>query len=312
MDERLTPPPALGSDVFLRREALAAGFSQRSIDQLVRAGAWHRVRHGAYVVRSVWESADRDRRHALTVRAAVRQARTGVVVSHVSAVVELGAPTWGLHLDTVHLTRLDRRAGRNEAGVRQHQGVLEPGDIVDRNGLLVTSPTRTGLDITTVASTETGLCVVNHLLHTGATTERHLRDRYESMQNHPFTLRTDLVLRLADPRIESVGESRSFHLFWRAGLPMPVPQFIVRGSSDQVIARLDFAWPALRAWVEFDGRTKYGSDRESTSDAVFREKRREDLVREITGWRCLRLTWADLQDPMGTAARIKAFLFVAA
>jgi hypothetical protein len=39
-----------------------------------------------------------------------------------------------------------------------------------------------------------------------------------------------------------------------------------------------------------------------------REKRREDRIRELTGWRCIRITWADLFHPERTAARIRAML----
>ena len=34
----------------------------------------------------------------------------------------------------------------------------------------------------------------------------------------------------------------------------------------------------------------------------------EDLVRELTGWICIRVTWADLADPARLAARIRAAL----
>ena len=63
--------------------------------------------------------------------------------------------------------------------------------------------------------------------------------------------------------------------------------------------------------MEFDGRQKYVQflrEGESVTDAVLREKRREDMVCELTGWRCMRITWADLADPVRLAARIRAFL----
>jgi hypothetical protein len=41
---------------------------------------------------------------------------------------------------------------------------------------------------------------------------------------------------------------------------------------------------------------------------VLREKRREDRVRELTGWRCIRVTWADLENPARLVARIRAAL----
>ena len=41
------------------------------------------------------------------------------------------------------------------------------------------------------------------------------------------------------------------------------------------------------------------------SDVVVREKQREDMIGRITGWRCIRIVWADLYTPEQTAARIR-------
>jgi hypothetical protein len=38
---------------------------------------------------------------------------------------------------------------------------------------------------------------------------------------------------------------------------------------------------------------------------VVREKAREDLVRRLTGWICVRITWADLNDPARIAAMVR-------
>ena len=71
---------------------------------------------------------------------------------------------------------------------------------------------------------------------------------------------------------------------------------------------LDFALPEYKLFVEFDGKTKYSKylrDGEKPEDVVFREKQREDLVRRLTGWRCIRLVWADLRRPRETSDRIR-------
>jgi hypothetical protein len=306
----LLAAPTVAS-VFLRREAIEAGYTDRDIAKLVAAGDWHRLRHGAYVAGDTFRSATPEQQHALLARAVVRQARTDVVLSHLSAVPEYGGPLWGVPMDVVHVTRRDERAGRKEAGVRQHQGVLLPGDVVERGGLEVTSPARTALDVTTVVGVEQALIVVNHLLHHGLTTLDELNDRYSSMARHPFTLRTDLVLRLADSRIESVGESRTSYAMWRHHVPKPEPQLVITDRRGRAIARLDFAWPERKRWLEFDGKQKYVKylrEGETVTDAVLREKRREEMISELTSWRCMRITWADLADPVRLAARIHAFL----
>lgn len=298
--------------VMLRGELLSVGYTDKAIARLVRDGQWVKVRHGAYAEASHWHALDVDGKHALKARAVVLQARTPVVVSHVSALPFHGAPTWGLDLGDVHVTRLDGKAGRSEAGVDQHSGAVRPSEVVLIDGLPVLGATRTVLDVTTVAETEPSLVVANHLLHAGQTTPAALRACYAGMARWPWTLKTDLVLRLSDGRIETVGESRTFHLCFRAGLPMPVPQYEIRDRSGGVLWRVDFAWPDLGVFLEFDGMVKYEKllrPGQRASDVVVTEKRREESICGLTGWRCVRLTWADLERPDRAAAVLRAALF---
>ncbi len=119
----------------------------------------------------------------------------------------------------MHLTRPDGKAGRREAGIRQHRGTLLEGDLVEHNGLLVTSAARAALEYTTLADVEHCLVEFDFLLHHELVTMEGLRERYDSMIRWPHTLITALVLRLADGRSESVGETRIRYLCWAMGLP---------------------------------------------------------------------------------------------
>jgi len=261
---------------------------------------------------SVWEGLDDEGRHSVRARAVLRQAVAPAVLSHVSGVLEFDAPLWGIPLVDVHTTRLDGRIGRQEAGIRQHAGAIGPGDVTERNGIAVMSPTRLGLEITTMADVERSLVVVNHLLHVGLTTPAQLAGRYRTMTHWPRTLTTDLVLRLANPKVESVGESRSIYLCYAQSLPMPESQFEIKDASGRVLWRVDFAWPKLGVFLEFDGRIKYEKlvkEGERASDVVLREKEREAQICRLTGWRCIRITWADLMHPERTATLIRRILF---
>ncbi|ABL83020.1 conserved hypothetical protein [Nocardioides sp. JS614] len=297
--------------VMLRKELLENGFNDKAIAQRVKGGEWVKIRHGAYTDASTWDALDKAGRHALVARAVVAQSRTNVVVSHVSGLPFVDAPTWGISLDLVHITRKDGKAGRSEAGVDQHCGKILDGDAVELDGLTVMAPTRLALETTTVVDVEAAVCVVSHLLHAGTTTMEALRARYELMQHWPETLRTDLVLRLSDRRFESVGESRTYYLCFREGLPMPIPQYEIMDENGRVVARVDFAWPELGVFLEFDGKIKYEAllkEGQRASDVVVAEKERESMICRLTGWRCIRITWADLADPARTAAMIRRAL----
>lgn len=303
-DPRLTP-------VALRRELIAAGQSDASLARALRTGVYERPRRGAYVDGPLWRSMSAEQQYAVRGRAAYRQACTDVQISHTSALVLLDAPVWGLDLEDVHLTRTDGCAGRREAGIQQHSGALAEGDTITEHGTTFSSPLRATLEATVIGTVEAGLVVANHCLHRGDFTIGELRARYEQSIDHwPGSLTTDNIIRLADRRIETVGESRTFFFLWKQHFPRPIPQYEVFDGG-VLIARLDFALPDQKVWIEFDGRIKYEGLRrpgESVTDVVLREKRREEIISEITGWRCLRVTWADLAHPERLAARLRRLI----
>lgn len=299
------------SDVALRKELLVLGHTDRSLARSVASGLLAKPRRGAYVDGAVWAALTREERYAVRVRAVLRQKCADAVASHVSALPFLNAPTWGLPLELVHTTRKDGRAGRREAGVKQHRGVLAEGDVVAVGDIECASPLRATLEVATMAGVESALVVLNHFLRRGDFTPDQIRARYEeSMEFWPSSLTTDVVLRLGDKRIASVGESRTFYFLWRHHFPAPVPQFEVT-DGPLFLAYLDFAFPDLGIWIEFDGKEKYLKHRragESVADAVVREKQRESRIAELTGWRCIRITWADLADPARLAHRIRSVM----
>ena len=92
-------------------------------------------------------------------------------------------------------------------------------------------------------------------------------------------------------------------------------QFKVRHPSGRLAGRTDFAWPEHKLLGEFDGKQKYLRIRrpdETIEEAILREKAREDLLRELTGWGFIRLVWKDLAMPATTEARIRRALVRAA
>ena len=295
--------------VVMRQDLLAHGYTDDAIKRMLRRGELLRIREGAFVPPTVWAQLDEVGRHGLLSRAVLRQAQAPMVISHVSGLVEYDVPTWGFDLSRAHVTRTDGLRGRRGRDVHVHSGLLHAGDLEVVNEVPVMNPARVALETLTAGRPEATFCVLNHMLHTGLVTKNDLACQLVAMQTWRNMLPAEVLLRLATPLIESVGEGRTLWACWQQRLPMPVAQYEIRDRSGRLLARLDFAWPEHGVYLEFDGRVKYEKllrPGQSASDVVFAEKRREDLVRELTGWICLRITWADLADPVRLAARIRA------
>ncbi len=295
--------------VWRRRDLVDQGLNDRLIRRAVCAGELARIRPGAYVAAGDWARLDPEGQFVVRGRAVLRQAKTPLVLSHASALAEYGAPLWCVALEKVHTTRTDGLSGRRASDICQHEGRLDPNEVAMVNGVLVTSPARAVIEAATCAPAEVGLCLANHALHEGWTTVPELERQYVGMEQWPDSRSVELVLRLADGRIESVGESRTLWVCFHEGLPMPIPQYVVRDGAGRQIARVDFAWPELGVFMEFDGRVKYEDllrPGERASDVVLRERDRERLICETTGWVCVRVSWADLARPARLAARIRA------
>ncbi len=298
--------------VLLRQQLLARGTPDKAIARLIRRKELVRVRPGAYVDPLVWGRLDAVGRHGLRCRAVLGQAKAPLLLSHVSGLPEYDAPVWGFPLDRVHVTRTDGLSGRRAPDVQVHSGLLHAGDLCFVNGVAVMNPARLALETLMHQNSEATFCVLNDLLHRAVVTYADLNAQFVTMQTWPWMLPGEVLLRLADHRIESVGESRTLWCCYQHRLPMPTPQYEVKDSQGRVVARVDFAWPEFGVFLEFDGRIKYEKllrPGQRASDVVIAEKRREELVCRITGWRCIRITWADLADPARLAALILSHLY---
>lgn len=78
------------------------------------------------------------------------------------------------------------------------------------------------------------------------------------------------------------------------GFPAPRQQHVV--VVDGVVIRTDFDWFDGRVVGEFDGRVKYDAALDPDRTALWREKRREDLIRQ-SGAVVARWAWPDVEHP---------------
>jgi hypothetical protein len=301
----------LAGVVLLRRDLLRAGYTDRQIRTMLASGELHRVRHGSYCDATLWQSLSPADRHRVLARAVLARAHPSTVLTHVSSAIEHGVPVWGHDLTKVHTTRTDGRAGRKECDRVQHAGTMPAYHVKMVNGVPVSLATRCAVEMTTISTVESALITVDGLLHAGLTTISGVRQFAHRTRWWPNSLRTNVVLRLTDARHESAGESRTAYFFFAQSILQPEPQVAIYDELGAVFARVDFAWRDLGAFLEFDGKIKYDKHRrpgETLEQFLMREKAREERICQLTGWICIRITWAQLDDPVSLARRIRRIL----
>ncbi|SFL22579.1 type IV toxin-antitoxin system AbiEi family antitoxin domain-containing protein [Geodermatophilus ruber] len=300
MSEPADSTPAL----LLRRDAVGTGWSDDELARLVRAGDLVRLRRGAYVDSVL--PAGPAAQHRLLVRATMAGLRRSAIVSHQSAAVLLGLPLWDVALDRVHVTRQPRAWDFTSGVVRCHVARIRDDEIVEVDGLAVTSPVRTALDLARSLPHEAAVVALDAALHAALLSHDELRARLFDVVGTPGSRSAARAVADADARSESVGESRSRVILHRWKLAPSALQFEVRRDG-LLIARTDFAWEDERLVGEFDGRIKYGRllrPGQDPGDAVFAEKRREDGIRD-EDWSVTRWVWAELQRPHRLAAKVR-------
>jgi hypothetical protein len=296
---------------FTRPEAHEAGYDDRAIAQMVRGRIWTRFRRGFYAFTDEWSALDDIGRHLVVCRAVLRSLGPAVALSHVSGVVAHGINVWGVPLSRVHVTRLDRGAGRHEGDVVHHEGVCIDGDVVEVNGLRVLRPERCVLEAGSRASNEMALCMFDSGLHLKRFDPDQLAECHQLLQFWPNMRHLHIPVRMADGRRESVGESRGTWLFHTSRVPTPVFQYPVHDVDGSLIGVCDWAWPEHEGLGEFDGRVKYGRtlrEGQDVGEVVFAEKHREDRMREATRFAMVRIIWTDYDRPRLTAARVERLL----
>jgi hypothetical protein len=294
--------------VFSRGEALAHGYSDDDLRAQLRFGEIVRVRHGAYTGAELWSNADEVERHRLRAHAVLRSHDSKIALSHTSAAVEHGLRLFEPDLSRIHVTCLDRRIARTTRDVVYHQGTCPDSNLQYVGSQLTVDPVRAGLEAASLASVAAGMVILDSVIDLNLGSLDEIHRGFEAMGGWPRSRRLQVTARLVRKGSNSVGESLARHLMWSQHLPEPELQFEVRDQWGQIIGITDFAWPAHGLLGEFDGMVKYGRLRkegETPGEAVEREKKREDRLREETGWYMVRLIWAELFRPGPTAARIR-------
>lgn len=270
--------------VVSRAQLIAAGVSRHAIDRRLRSGSLHLLHRGVYAVGHTALHP-----HAPLV-AALLAVGAGAAFSHLTAAVlwELLRPERG----PVHLIRAGSRPTARP-GIALHRADLPATDRRRRDGLPVTSPQRTLLDL---AATEPELlpralneALALRLLRPGALSIPRGHRGAEALRH---------ALAPDEGFTRSKAERALLALVLKAQLPRPQTNVWIGGHE------VDAFWPAPHLLiVEVDGFATHGRRR------TFEADRARDGAHLIAGYRTLRITWRQLTDrPEAVAALLGAAL----
>ena len=285
MDQELTALAVAQGGVFTIAQARRTHTGEQ-IRRLLQRGEWLAVRRGVYAEAAVAAAGPA---HRLQVAARVLITGGDVVVSHRSAAVLHGFPLIEPpETPTLTVVRASGEAVARATDLRS--AGLPAGHRTTLWALPITTPARTVADLLRESDDHLqAVAFADAALRSGldrAAVEAVLAD----CGRWPGVRRAGAALAFADARAESPLESRCRVWFARQGLPAPSPQVRIINDRGREIARVDFLFREQRTVCEADGRVKYDDP-----EALWREKRREDLLREL-GLEVVRATWADGED----------------
>lgn len=308
MDDLFTLRP---SGIFIRREAIAAGYEDKQLAKARRSGEVARIRHGAYMPASAWSKLDEVGQHLAKAEAIVATHGTRVAFCNQTAALIHGLDMYGVDLSKVHVHLLGGGAGRTESGIQYHQAPPDQSELLPWNGGLVCAPARAAMEVAATVNVESSLVILDSALRHSAVDMEQLMALFEAFRYRAGHTHLQIAIRLTQPGSGSVGESRSRYFFWRYHIPAPALQVEFRDSSGALLGIVDFFWEQYGVIGEFDGKVKYSKflrPGETAEDAMFREKQREDRIRAATGYLFFRMVHSDLSTPARTAQRLRETL----
>jgi very-short-patch-repair endonuclease len=276
-------------------QLMAIGLTRHEIGDRIRAKRLHRLHRGVYAV------GHRRLTRAGRYMAAVLAAGEGAVLSHRAAagLWELRTPREG----RIEVIAPCHRRGDRDLQIRQC--ALAPDEVTTRQGIPVTTPARTIIDLAS--------CVPKHLSQSEL--ERAIRQAVylrltstallvDAVERHAGRrgmkkLRQALVHLGEAPGItRSTLEQRFLRFLRKHNLPIPELNVEMEVFGRQIEA--DCVWRQQRVIVELDGRD--GHD----STPAFESDRARDSAVQAARWRVVRVTSARMRtdgDRLATELR---------
>ncbi len=287
----------LEPDGLLLRDKVLSAVDPDDLLTELRSGRLRRVQRGIYLPRRV------DATSLVLARAALLSSGTvDAVPSHQTAarVHHIAVPE-GDRVQHVTVTRRQRR--RNRADLHFHTRSLGCGGVETREGVPVTSVSRTLADLATSLERLRAVWAMDDALRRRLCTKAEIIAVIELWRGGVSCVTARERLDEADGVAESILETAGRLVLRDRKVPLPIPQYQLWAPDGTLVARLDGAYLREKVALEYDGADPHG-----LPEAVFRDRWRQNGLPEL-GWTVLRFTWWDVtRDPDGVAAIVQRTL----
>jgi hypothetical protein len=173
--------------------------------------------------------------------------------------------------------------------VRGRNRTLHPSEIMEIQGVAVTTPIRTAVDLGCHLRRREAMAALDAFARLHDVQGVDLQRMVDNFRRRRGVVQLRELVAYVDGRAESPRESWMRLALIDAGLPKPEPQVWVDVDGEPTY-RLDLAYRLARVGVEYDGREAH--------DGVIqrvRDERRRRHLREL-GWRTISIRAGDFED----------------
>jgi very-short-patch-repair endonuclease len=265
-----------------------AGLSRHAIAHRLGTGWLRRMHRGVYLVGPL------ETQHSRAMAATLAVGEEALLSHYAAAVL------WGLRPareGPIDVT-VPGRETRHRNGIRTHTVThLHRTDATRKDGILVTSPARTLLDLAATA-TQRDLDRATEEAQVQRRVSTHsLNEQFSRYPTHRGTAALRKAVRTDPALTRSEAERRALELIRAARLPPPETNTRINGYE------VDLVWRKQRLIVEIDGYAFH------SSRSSFERDRGRDAALAGRGWRVVRFTWRQIVDePEAVIARLAAAL----
>ena len=269
-----------------REQALKhLAFSPSGITRRLRSGHWNAVRPGVYRVGPVASSWHQE------LMGACLWVGPEAVASHTSAAGLLKLD--GVPFPAIEVTTSKARNPERTGVVVHRSQSLPSEDKTVIEGIPCTRAARTIIDLASaLEQRQLELALEDALrrrLINVPWVERRLRTLGSTRWGSRYLSRLLSMRKSGEALTDSALEARVFQTLRGAGLPRPERQFMVI-TDEELIARVDFAYPKQRLIIEADGYRYHQDFRAWTND--------RDRLNKLAagGWRVMHARWKDVDE----------------